>query len=119
VRLTLASRRERQNGGGNVIRLERTLPDSTDTGGEGPRDATGLGNGGSCGRLRGQQARGPLAPAPHIALPGGPGDFTPYEAPEYVEQELSPLGQLVEHLAEVLGMDHVRVIADCGMETGG
>ena len=51
----------------------------------------------------------------HIALPG---DFTPYEAPEYVEEELSPLGQLVEHLAEVLGMDHVRVIAHCGMEAG-
>lgn len=26
VRLMLASRRERQNGGGNVIRLERTRP---------------------------------------------------------------------------------------------
>jgi hypothetical protein len=55
----------------------------------------------------------------HIALPGGPGDFTPYEAPEYVEEKLSPLGELVEHLAEVLGMDYVRVIADCGMEAGG
>jgi hypothetical protein len=55
----------------------------------------------------------------HIALPGGPGDFTPYEAPDYVEEKLPPLGELVEHLAEVLGMDHVRVIADCGMEAGG
>ena len=41
------------------------------------------------------------------------------EAPEYVEDELSPLGELVEYLAEVLGMDHIRVIADCGMEAGG
>jgi hypothetical protein len=55
----------------------------------------------------------------HIALPGGPGDFTPYEALEYVEERLGPLGELVEHLAEVLGMDYVRVIADCGMGAGG
>jgi hypothetical protein len=39
--------------------------------------------------------------------------------PEYVEEELSPFDQLVEHLAEVLGMDHVRVIAEHGMEAGG
>jgi hypothetical protein len=55
----------------------------------------------------------------HIALPGGPGDFTPYEAPEYVEEELSPLGELVEHLTELLGLDHARVIAERGLEAGG
>jgi hypothetical protein len=55
----------------------------------------------------------------HIALPGGPGGFTPYKTPECVEEELSPLRELVEHLAEVLGMDHVCVIADCGLEAGG
>lgn len=47
------------------------------------------------------------------------GDFTPYEAPEYVKEKLSPLGQLAEHLAEVLSMDHILMIADCGMEAGG
>jgi hypothetical protein len=30
----------------------------------------------------------------HIALPGGPGDFTPYQAPEYVGEQLSPFGDL-------------------------
>jgi hypothetical protein len=48
----------------------------------------------------------------------GPGDFTPYEAPEYVEEELSPFGELVEHRAETLGLDHARAIAGRGMEAG-
>jgi hypothetical protein len=40
-------------------------------------------------------------------LPGGPGDFAPYEAPEYVGEELSPFGELLEQLAEVLGSHRV------------
>jgi hypothetical protein len=54
-----------------------------------------------------------------IALPGGPGDFTPYEAPEYVEEELSPFGELLGHLAGVLGLDHAHVTAGRDMEAGG
>jgi hypothetical protein len=38
--------------------------------------------------------------------------------PEYIEEELSPLGELVECLAEVLSTDHVGVIGDCDMEAG-
>ena len=54
----------------------------------------------------------------HIALPGdGPGDFTPYRAPEYAEHGLSPLAFL-EHLAEILGPDHARAIAGRGLEAG-
>jgi len=54
-----------------------------------------------------------------IALASGPGDFTPYEAPEYVEEELSPFGELAAHLDEVLGLDHAQVIAERGIEAGG
>jgi hypothetical protein len=55
----------------------------------------------------------------HIALPGGgPGDFTPYQAPEYIEEELSPFGELLEHLAEILGPDHAQAIALRGLEAG-
>ena len=54
----------------------------------------------------------------HVALPAGPGDFTPYPVPEYAEEELSPLGQLLERLAEVLGPDHARAIAQRGLEAG-
>jgi len=54
----------------------------------------------------------------HTALPGdGPGDFTPYRAPEYAEHGLSPLAFL-ERLAEVLGPDHADAIAQRGMEAG-
>jgi hypothetical protein len=52
----------------------------------------------------------------HIALTSGPGDFTPYEGPEFVEEELSPLVELLEHLAEILGLDYARVIAERGLE---
>jgi hypothetical protein len=54
----------------------------------------------------------------HIALPEGPGDFTPYPVPEYAEEELSPLGQLLERLAEALGPDHAPAIAQHGLEAG-
>jgi hypothetical protein len=54
----------------------------------------------------------------HVALPVGPGDFTPYPVPEYAEEQLSPLGQLLECLAEVLGPDHARAIAQRGLEAG-
>lgn len=52
----------------------------------------------------------------HIALTGGPGDFTPYPAPEYAEEELSPFGELLERLTEILGPDHARTIAQRGLE---
>jgi hypothetical protein len=54
----------------------------------------------------------------HIALTSGPGDFTPYEGPEFVEETLSPLGELLEHLGQVLGPDYARVIAERGLEAG-
>ena len=54
----------------------------------------------------------------HITLPVGPGDFTPYQAPEYAEEELSPFGELLERLAEALGPDHARAIAQRGLEAG-
>jgi hypothetical protein len=52
----------------------------------------------------------------HIALTSGPGDFTPYPAPQYAEDELSPFGELLERLAEILGPDHARTIAQRGLE---
>jgi hypothetical protein len=52
------------------------------------------------------------------ALPTGPGDFTPYQAPEYIEEELSPFAELLERLTEALGPDHDRVIAQRGLEAG-
>jgi len=54
----------------------------------------------------------------HIALPSGPGDFTPYQALDYAEDELSPFGELLERLAEALGPDHARSIAQRGLEAG-
>lgn len=53
-----------------------------------------------------------------IALGHGPGDFTPHRPPEYVEQTLSPTAGLLELLAEPLGPDHVRIMADRGIEAG-
>jgi hypothetical protein len=54
----------------------------------------------------------------HVALPAGRGDFTPYPLPEYAEEELSPFSQLLERLAEELGLDHARTIAQRGLEAG-
>jgi hypothetical protein len=58
----------------------------------------------------------------HIADPtGGPSDFTPFRAPDYAEETLSPLGEWLERLGEILGPDHAAVIAERGrqMEAGG
>jgi hypothetical protein len=52
----------------------------------------------------------------HIALTGAPGNFTPYPAPQYAEEELSPFGELLERLTEMLGPDHARTIARRGLE---
>jgi hypothetical protein len=54
----------------------------------------------------------------YLALPAGPGDFTPYQAPEYAEEELSPFGELLQHLAEALSPDHAPAIAERGLEAG-
>jgi len=54
----------------------------------------------------------------YIALPGGPGDFTPYEAPEYAEEDLSPFGELLQRLAEALSPDHALAIAERSLEAG-
>lgn len=54
----------------------------------------------------------------HIALSAGPGDFTPHPVPEYAEEELAPFSQLLERLAEALGPDHARTIAQRGLEAG-
>jgi hypothetical protein len=54
----------------------------------------------------------------HTALLPGPGDFTPYQAPDYAEEIHSPLGNWLEQLAELLGPDHAQAIAQRGMEAG-
>jgi hypothetical protein len=55
----------------------------------------------------------------HTALPGdGPGDFTPYRAPEYAEQEYRVHEPLLERLAELLTFDHSAAITQRGMEAG-
>jgi hypothetical protein len=54
----------------------------------------------------------------HIALPSGPGDFTPYPAPEYVEERIPPLRELLEHLAGMPCPGHARAIAWRGLEAG-
>jgi hypothetical protein len=51
----------------------------------------------------------------HVACASGPGDFTPYEAAEDIEEELSPLGEFLDHLAEVLGLDGAT---ERGLEAG-
>jgi RNA-directed DNA polymerase len=48
-----------------------------------------------------------------------PGDFTRTPIPDYVEEEFSPFGELLGHLAEMLGLDDAQVIAERGMEAGG
>jgi hypothetical protein len=52
------------------------------------------------------------------ALLAGPGDFTPYQAPEYAEEELSPFAELLERLTEAFGPDHARAIVQRGLEAG-
>jgi hypothetical protein len=57
----------------------------------------------------------------HIALPDGTAaDFTPFRVPDYAEQYLSPLGEWLEKLAEIVGPDHAAGIAERGrqMEAG-
>jgi hypothetical protein len=50
----------------------------------------------------------------HIALPRGPGDFTPYPAPEYVEEEFGILALL----GELLGLEHYLGAPGREMEAG-
>lgn len=53
------------------------------------------------------------------ALPDGlSGDFTPCRPAEYAEEELAPGGAFFEWLAELLGPDHGRAIAERGLEAG-
>ena len=54
----------------------------------------------------------------HLALADGPGDFTPYRAPDYAAHGLRPLGEWIEALAEIFGPDHAQVIARRGLEAG-
>jgi len=54
----------------------------------------------------------------HIALADGPGDFTPYRAPDYAEHGLRPLGAWTEALSEIFGPDHAQVITRRGLEAG-
>lgn len=55
----------------------------------------------------------------HIALPRKmPGDFTKTPVPDYVEEEFSLFGELLGHLAEMLGLDHAQAITERGMEAG-
>ena len=54
----------------------------------------------------------------HIALPDGPGDFTPYQTPDYAEHAVWPPGAWLEALAEILGPNHAQSIARCGLEAG-
>jgi hypothetical protein len=53
----------------------------------------------------------------HTALPsGGPGDFTPYRAPEHAEQEFGVHEQLLEFVAELFTVDHAQAIAQRGLD---
>jgi hypothetical protein len=54
----------------------------------------------------------------HIALADGPGDLTPYRAPDYAEHGVWPLGEWLEALAEVFGPGHAQSIARRGLEAG-
>ncbi len=55
----------------------------------------------------------------HIALPDGrPGDFTPYRAPEYAEQQTGVHEPLLEWLAGLLTLDHAAAVAQRGLEAG-
>jgi hypothetical protein len=55
----------------------------------------------------------------HIVLPSrSPGDFTPYRAPEYAEQEFGMHEPLLEFLAELFTVDHAQAIAQRGREAG-
>ena len=56
----------------------------------------------------------------HIALPREmPGDFNRISVPEYVQEELSPFGELLEYLAGALGLDRAQVIAERGIQAAG
>jgi hypothetical protein len=115
VRLMLASRRERRDRGGNVINLERRRfsrrrPWRTR---RGPRLLSHVSAAVAAAEAAGQhEGQWHLRP---IALPDGPGDFTPYE---YAEAELSPFGELLGRLSEVLGPDHTQAIAEREVEAG-
>jgi hypothetical protein len=52
------------------------------------------------------------------ALPSGPGDLTPFAAPDYIEYEFSLLPDWLAHLGEVFGPDHAQIIAQRGAEAG-
>ena len=53
----------------------------------------------------------------HIALPAaGPGDFTPYRAPDYAEETFGPHEPLLELLGELFDIDHAKGIARRGLE---
>ena len=52
-------------------------------------------------------------------LADGPGDFTPYEAPESAEVELTPFRELLEQLGELVGLDHGQAVAEHELEAGG
>ena len=55
----------------------------------------------------------------HIALPaGGPGDFTPYRAPDYAEEQHLVHEPLLEVLAGLFGVDHVSALRHRGLEAG-
>ena len=54
-----------------------------------------------------------------IALPGRmSGDFTPYRAPDYAEEELAVHEPLLEWLAGLVGIDHAAASAQQGLEAG-
>jgi hypothetical protein len=49
-----------------------------------------------------------------------PKDFTPVKAPDYIEADFTPWGQLLEHLAEFFGgVDLAQITAQHGLEAGG
>lgn len=57
----------------------------------------------------------------HAAVHPGPGDWTPYRAPDYVEEKLTPVGELLHHLGELLdiaGPDHTQRLMERGKEAG-
>jgi len=54
----------------------------------------------------------------HMLPSGAPGDFTPFRAPDYAEQQYGPHEPFLERLAELLTFDHAAALAQRGMEAG-
>jgi hypothetical protein len=53
-----------------------------------------------------------------FSLEGVSGDFTPVREPDYAELRVTPLGELLEHLAGMVDIEHPGAPAVAGLEAG-